>query len=60
MTGDGTDTSGVSGSPVVLTVQNVEYRDNLKPQSGNTYEPTNMLDGSPHYGLGGQFGPSKL
>ena len=30
-----------------LSVQNVEYWDNLKPQSGNTYEPTNMLDGNP-------------
>ena len=43
----GTDMSGVAGSPVVLTVQNVEYWDNLEAQGGNTYEPTNMLDGNP-------------
>ena len=43
----GTDMSGVAGSPVVLTVQNVEYWDNLKAQGGNTYVPANMLDGNP-------------
>lgn len=32
--------------PKKLTVQNVEYRDNLKSQAGNTYEPFNMLDGN--------------
>ena len=39
--------ASMNGGAKKLTVQNVEYWDNLAPQAGNTYEPVNMLDGNP-------------
>ncbi len=44
---NGESASSQQGSPQLLTVQDVEYWNNVEPQGGNTYEPTNMLDGNP-------------
>ena len=41
------ENASMDGGAKKLTVQNVEYWDNLAPQAGNTYEPVNMLDGNP-------------
>ena len=41
------ENASMDGGVKKLTVQNVEYWDNLAPQAGNTYEPINMLDGNP-------------